>query len=52
MNVILGDDFEKVALHIALHSCREKKKNDRSGECTEKIFLADVKLRREEFEFC
>lgn len=25
MNVIFGDNFEEVALHIALHSCKEKK---------------------------
>lgn len=29
MNVIFGDDFEEVALHIALHSCRLKKRQIR-----------------------
>lgn len=31
MNVIFGDDFEKVALYIALHSCREKNVTDQES---------------------
>lgn len=31
MNVFFGDDFEEVALHVALHSCREKKMTDQEG---------------------
>lgn len=41
MNVILGDYFEEVALHIPFHSCTESKQYV-SGEYMENWFAAGV----------
>lgn len=44
MNVFFGDDFEEVALHIALHTYRGKKKNMTGQESAQRTALQQVKL--------